>query len=56
MENQWKTAFLKDMTVTVAEMKATSSYCDFVLNEQNCVEAMLFHSELREYHLILQAL
>ena len=44
------------MTVTaVAEMKAASSYssysnCDSVPNEQICVEAMMFHSELREYY------
>ena len=29
------------MTVNVAEMKTTSSYCDSVPNEQTCVEAMM---------------
>ena len=38
------------MTVTVAEMMATSNYCDSTPNEQTCVEAMVFHSELREYY------
>ena len=32
---QWKAAFLGDMTVTVAEVMATSNYCDSTPNEQH---------------------